>query len=84
MRLKTVTAGSLEVLLEAIEQDAANYMQKQSLIKPNIKLLNAVAPEELGGLAENAPIAQLPSTSGIVNLRFEDCQIQSKATAVLK
>lgn len=84
VRTKSVTASMLEVLLEAIDQDAALFMAKQAQQKPSIKLLKQNQPEEMGGLSGKVLAPVLPPSSGIVNLRFEDCHFHSKAVAVMK
>ena len=85
MRCKQITESDINNLLAAIEADAAIFQQQQSQKQnlPPKKVVN-VKPVEMGGISDTAPQLLQTSVSGIVNLRFEECQIVSKAVQSIK
>ena len=85
MRCKNITALAMENLLGAIEQDAANFKQMQQSMQhaPN-RLRQQAAQEKMSGLDQTAPQVHQTPSSGIINLRFEECVFASKAVQLLK
>lgn len=84
MRLKHITPQAMENLLAAIEADAVQFQQQQQIPLMPGKPKVTSQPGEMGGLAEKIPVAFQTPTSGIINLRFEECIFASKAVQMLK
>jgi hypothetical protein len=81
MRTKTVSDVTLNNLFEAIEKDAILFQDAQE--KASHQITKAHKLEMQGLQIANSEYRELPS-SGIINLRFEECKFTSKAVSVLK
>jgi hypothetical protein len=83
MRTKTVSETTLHNLFEALEQDAIIFQQSQPVSSMTKSKTQRLEMHGLQDLINDSDYREQP-TSGIVNLRFEDCQFSSKAVSVLK
>ncbi len=68
----------MQTLIEAIEENASQFQILMNQSKSQPKQFEP-QPDEMGGLSEALPIVTATPQSGIINLRFEECQIHSKA-----
>lgn len=76
----------MEVLLGAIDKDAEDFMFKWNkfvALKGGLPKKEDVEPLKLSGMPPLNTLVQQPC-SGIVNLKFEECQLSSKSIHVFK
>ena len=66
--------------MAAIEADAIHFQehQMQKVKESHLRRLST-HPTEMVGLPDNDPIVFMAPSAGIINLKFKDCLIQSKA-----
>ena len=72
MRTKTVSETTLHNLFEALEQDAIIFQQSQPVLSMTKSKTQRLEMHGLQDLINDSDYREQP-TSGIVNLRFEDC-----------
>jgi len=72
----------METLLTAIEKDAEDFMK---LFNSNSKISKEeTMPQQIGASHANSAVTYNTTTSGIVNLRFEECNFSSRSLSYFR
>jgi len=78
--MKSLTDKHMETLLTSIEKDAEDFM----MTKNNKKKNEETTPQQLGANQVNPAVTLYASTSGIINLRFEECNFSSRSMVAFR